>query len=115
MRSYPLFVLVGDVLVEVVQCFQGGDGVGSDAVRHGAQDVAQVLVLLQQSLQLLHPPSLLLYQGLHLCADVLLLLEHADASLFLNMQTNLTAKSFLFFFFKVTKLSLKTSAGNYSD
>lgn len=79
-----LYALVPDVLAEVLQLFQRGDGVWSDAIRHGAQDVAQILVLLQQKLQLLHPMTLLLHQSLHLSADVLLLLEHADASLLLH-------------------------------
>lgn len=86
MSSHLLCVLVIDVLTEVLQLFRRGDRVRSDAVRHGAQDVAQVLVLLQQNLQLLHPISLLLHQSLHLSADVLLLLEHCDASLLLNKQ-----------------------------
>lgn len=84
--SHLLCVLVIDVLTEVLQLFRRGDRVRSDAVRHGAQDVAQVLVLLQQNLQLLHPTGLLLHQSLHLSADVLLLLEHGDASLLLTEQ-----------------------------
>lgn len=82
--SHLLSVLVADVLSEVVQLLQRRDGLWRDAVRHGAQDVTQILVLLQQELELLHPVSLLLLQGFHLSADVLLLLEHADATLLLR-------------------------------
>lgn len=87
---YLLCILGLDVLVEVLQLFHRGDRVCCNAIRRGAQDVAQVLILLQQRLQPLHPSSLLLHQSLQLSAHVLLLLEHADALFLLKEQLQFT-------------------------
>lgn len=84
--SHLLGRLAGHVLLEAFQLLQRGDRGCGDAVRHGAQDVTELLVLLHQGLQLLHSLALLQNQHLHTRAEVLLLLKHTDTRLLLNAQ-----------------------------
>lgn len=72
------------MLVKALQLVLRGNRIWGDTKWNGAQDVTQLLVLLQQSLQLLHTASLLLSQAVDQRTEVLLLLEHAKANLILD-------------------------------
>lgn len=88
MKRYLLPVAAGDVLTVVMQLLCRGNAVGIDGVRAITQDVAQLAVLLHQTLQLTHALVLLLQHHLQSGANLLLQLQHAQAIVLLINKTN---------------------------
>lgn len=72
------------MLLVVVQLLGRGNAVCVDGVRVFTQDVAQLAVLLHQTLQIAHALVLLLHHHLQPCANLLLQLQHAQAIVLLD-------------------------------